>query len=365
MAQLDELFSQPLTSNLFLYLPLFGFVILIVVLFALLFQREKMIVPGSIAGIIIFLTAAVIFEYSTELRSAIEKYRAPEELSRPAEPEPAKVAEVTAPAPGVSEEPPMEVKHEPIAREPKRRLVPVDRSILDASRPKEDKGGGLSIIREPARSRPAPVPVTPAPAPKPRPQPVTPAPAPQPVKPPVATPAPKPAPALTPKPVEPAPAPAPPSTSPSTNLRVAVASPSATTGNLQIEIKGPLLEISKTHDKNAHLMIILDGKLQQVIPPTRYREDFVKTDMGEKGEVTSVTYFWENVVITFENLQAGPHSVMIDTALMGSASHRGQMIGPANLKNDWNGFVDVRAGQTTQLVFGGKNWMTQQLDRLR
>ncbi|GEM_PF-1611584 len=353
MTQFDELFSQPLTSNLLLYLPFFGFVILVVVLFALLFQREKMIVPGSLVGILVFLTAAVIFEYSTELRSAIERYRTPVELSKPAEQKPAPVARVTPLE--VPEEAPVEVQREPIVREPKPRLVPVDRSILDARRPKKDEGGGLSIIREPARPRPAPVPVAPTPAPKPKPQPVSPPPKPAPI--PV-----KPAPAPTPAP---APRPSPPSTSPSTDLRVAVASPSATTGNLKIEVRGPLLEISKSHDKNAHLMIILDGKLQQVIPPTRYREDFVETDMGEKGQVTSVTYFWEKVVVTFENLQAGPHSVMIDTAFMESASHRIQMIGPANLKNDWNGFVDVKAGQTTQLVFGGKNWMTQQLDRLR
>jgi hypothetical protein len=41
------------------------------------------------------------------------------------------------------------------------------------------------------------------------------------------------------------------------------------------------------------------------------------------------------------------------------------MIGPESTKNDWNGFVDVLAGQTTTVVFGGKNWMSQQLDRLR
>ncbi len=359
MEQAAQIFSHPFFSSLNLYLPAFGLMILIVVLSALLFQRERMIVPGSIVGIIVFLLAGAAFEYSAELKSGIEKLRTPPpgpevatavvepEFVPEPEPEPEPVKEKPKPAP---------VKYPP-------KLVAVDRSVLEEARREEDRGSGLSIIQEP--ERPAPVvtappvrreaPVIPQPVTTPEPEPapvVVPQPQPMPAPPPV-----------TPQP-KPAPTPSPPTTSPSTNLRVAVASPSATTGNLRIEINGPLLETSKTHVPDAHMMIIVGGKVQQTIPPTRFREDPLKDDTGEKVGIVSVTYFWENVVVTFENLQAGPVSVMIDTALIDKSTHRANMIGPQNTKNDWNGFIDVKAGQTSRLVFGGKNWMSQQLDKL-
>jgi hypothetical protein len=356
MEQASQLFSKPIFSDLMLYLPVFGLLIAVVVLLSLLFQRERLIVPGNITGIVVFLIAAVVFEYSAELRSAIEKYWAPEQPVPAAAPE--KVTQAPEPEPEAEEPVPEKPKEERPAPSSKK-LVALDRSILE-DQPEEEKPSGLSIIREPARPAPSPrVPARPAPAPRPSPTPVVPK-EPEPKEEPlVVTPPPQPKP--TPK--QPPPQPAP--TSRTNNYQVAVSSPSATTGNIRIEIHGPLLEISKSHSPDAHLMIILDRKIQQVIPPTRDRPDYIETDMGKKGQLTSVTYFWEDVVVNFKNLQQGPHSVMIDTALVAPGSHRSQMIGPKNLENDWNGFVDVTAGKTTPLVFGGKNWMTQQLDRLR
>lgn len=144
-----------------------------------------------------------------------------------------------------------------------------------------------------------------------------------------------------------------------------MATPSANSGNLLIEIKGPLLEIVKTPQPNAHLMIVVDGKYRQVIKPTRIREDRAATELGGPGPITAINYFWENVSLTVENLEAGPHSVMIDTSLEEPGTHFSSMTGPESVNNDWNGFVDISAGRTTTISFGGKNWMSQQLDRIR
>jgi hypothetical protein len=346
-------------TDLSLYLPVLGLTLLCVVMISLSLRRERWIIPGTLAGLLVSLAAFGLVEYRDQLNSALARRPAP---VAPA-PAPAPVPEVTAPAePVPPPEPPRPASPpvQPVPPTPK--LISVDPNQIK-NLPKPAAGpGDLKTIRE----TPAPTTPPPAPPPAPAPKPVAvatppPAPAPAPKLEPVVTPLPAPKPTPPPAPV----GPPPPKTAPANGIRLAVAGASATSGHLQVQIQGPLLEIVKEHNQNAHLMLVVDGKYKQVIAPTRIKEDRAHTELGGSGQITAINYFWENVSVTFENLDAGAHSVMIDVSLEDPSTHFSKMVGSESTKNDWNGFVDVVAGQTTTIVFGGKNWMSQQLDRLR
>jgi len=348
-------------TDLSLYLPLFGLLVLFVVLFSLTLRRERWLLPGTLAGVVVSLFVFGLVEYQGRLHAALQPKPAPVGAQVPSPAQPS-----VPPAPEPVKEEPVQPEPPPAAApKPERpKLIPVDPSKIGLAQPARE-AGDLKTIREAPAPKPAPVaapapaPVTPSPAPSPKPEPVG-ARVPPPAQPSVpAAPPPKPAP--PPQPIGP-PAPG---TAPASGLRLAVASPSANSGNLLVEIKGPLLEIVKSHQPNAHLLIVVDGKYRQVIKPTRIKQDRATTELGQAGPVTAINYFWENVSITFENLPAGPHSVMIDASLDDAGSHFSAMTGAESTKNDWNGFVDISPGQTATIVFGGKNWMSQQLDRLR
>jgi len=219
---------------------------------------------------------------------------------------------------------------------------------------------------------PAPEPVVPEkPAPAPE-KPAQPAPKPEPAPKPVAQPAPKP---IVSEPVKPEPAPQPkpqpkppetppPKTAPSGMHRMTIAQSPQGTGSIDIEIKGPILETSKTREPYAHLMIILDGKWALVIPPTRFKEQTKENEFGEQV-LTAVSYFWEGIKAGFDNVPPGPHLVLIDVSLESPSAHKSKMIGAGNLENDYNGSVMVSEGQHSLMGFGAKNWMTQELERIR
>ena len=357
-------------TDLSLYLPVLGWVLLFVVLLALSLRRERWLMPGTILGLLVSLAAFGFIEYRDQLHSALTPKPAP--VTAPVQPSPPPQATAPAeptppPEPPPPAPPPAQPQPAPRPETPK--LIPVDPNQIK-NLPQPGSPSDLKTIRETPPPKPAAAPmpppeqfptpapvavVTPPPAPKPEPV-VKPLPAPTPAAPP---PAPKPTP--PPAPV----GPPPPKSAPASGIRVAVASASATSGNLEIQIQGPLLEIVKEHKPEAHLMMVVDGKYKQVLVPTRIKEDRARGELSGEGPVTAINYFWENVSVTFENLPAGPHSVMIDVSLEDPATHFSKMVGSQSTQNDWNGFVDVSAGQTVTIVFGGKNWMSQQLDRLR
>jgi hypothetical protein len=114
----------------------------------------------------------------------------------------------------------------------------------------------------------------------------------------------------------------------------------------------------------AHLMIILDSKYAIIVLPTRANEQKKENEFGEQV-TNSVTYFWENVHAAFDGVPPGPHSVMIDVSLEAPAAHKAKMVGSGNLNNAYNGFAQVTDGGVVQMVFGAKNWMSQELERIR
>ncbi|MFO8058472.1 MAG: hypothetical protein R6V10_14375, partial [bacterium] len=141
-------------------------------------------------------------------------------------------------------------------------------------------------------------------------------------------------------------------------------SPPARSGsaNLTVKIRGPIVETAKEPRRNAHINIILDGKHVRTVRPTRTKEDKNRNT----GEVTAITYFWENVSVSFKNLDPGWHIVQIDTSLEDPSSHRAAMLSSSGqVNNDYNGQIDLKAGRTSTMVFTTKNWNTGQLIRSR
>ncbi len=131
--------------------------------------------------------------------------------------------------------------------------------------------------------------------------------------------------------------------------------------NLRIRIKGPILETAKEPQSSAHINIIVDGDHVRTVRPTR-----TKQDKNQGGEIMAITYFWENVSVSFNDLEPGWHVVQIDTSLENPRSHRSHMLsssGQAN--NDYNGQIKLPAGQTSTMQFSTKNWNTGQLIRTR
>ncbi len=328
---LEELSSN---SSLFfpwlMYLGIFGLLVFLLYLLFSLSDKE------SRAGIsfIISLLVIFVFIFFGELKPALyaRLYKSTyQPKPAPAQTVIAKVEEAETIAPAPSPPKPKEI---PKPKE-KPKLQEKPKPITVPETPKPAPKPGLAIITEKPKEKPKP---TPPPAPTPPPKPKE---------------KPKPKPKTTPA-----------RTAPSGVVRMKISPTSAGTGKINITIRGPIVEVSKTHKPYAHLMIVLDGKYALVIQPTRYREQKKENEFGEEV-LTSVTYFWEKIYAGFDNVPAGPHSVMIDVSLESPQVHKNKMVGSGNLNNDWNGFVQVSEGKTTTLVFGTKNWLTQELERIR
>jgi hypothetical protein len=318
------------------YLGLLGLVLSVILVVLALAGKEDRAPMGLGIGVIIFIICLGVFELPGVVKAHFNK---PKQVAiaepAPTPPvQPAPVPEQPTPQPQtqatVTEQP------KPV-EQPPQQPVPVPAPEQPAPKPKP----GLIVTEQPK----------PTPTPTPAPTPVT---APQPIPTPTPTPTPKPA----PKPVE---TPAPPRTAPGGGHRMSVG---GGTGTVDIEIRGPILEVAKAQASGAHLMIILDGKYALVVLPTRYNEQKKENEFGE-SVVSTVTYFWEGIHAAFDNVPPGPHSIMIDASLEPPGTHRAKMVGSENTQNAYNGFAQVPDGGTASMLFGAKNWMSQELERIR
>ena len=323
MNNFEQIFANLSSSNspLFpwiIYIGILGILILFFYILFALIDKESRARLGIIISLLVIL--GLIFLGEGKPLLSARKFQPVKKVQPRPKPEPLAKAEEPKPPPP----PPPEPKEEP-------KPVPV----TVPEKPKPAPKPGLAIITEKPKPEPKPAP---APPPPPKPEP-------------------KPQPKPAPKPKE-----KPPATSPGKGIRMTVSNYG--TGTINIEVRGPILEVSKTHQPYAHLMIVLDGKYALVVPPTRYREQKKENEFGEE-ELTSVTYFWEKIKAGFDKVPQGPHSLMIDVSLESPQVHKSKMIGSGNLENDWNGFIQVSEHQTSTLVFGTKNWLTQELERIR
>jgi hypothetical protein len=319
-------------------LPLLGFGILALVLFALASDRDRLIVPGTVAVLVLVGGLAAAMEYGGQMKSALVN-----RLERPAPAE--------QPASAGEEQPP--AGEEPAA--------PAGEDNQPSSADTTEPGPAAPSPAAPAPAALTPVPAAPAPTtPAGRPIFAVPAPAP-------AAPAPAPRPAATPAPVlVPATTPTPASgRAPALPALPSVSDLPSSGGNgtLVIKISGPLVETSPSAASAPHLMVILDGRRVEIKPPTRTTENHKDNDPSQP--IIAVTYFWENITITFSNIDPGWHVIMIDSSLDNTRAHQSSMTGSGQDNNDWNGSIEVKAGSPTVIEFGAKNWQSGQLSRIR
>jgi len=309
------------------YLGLLGLLIALILSVIAAAGREDKTKEGLGLALIIFLLLLGILEGPGLVKARFTKppveetvaATQPEAPVEPVEPAP---AETVAEAPALEPAPAVEEQPRPVAPKP----VPVPAPApTPAAKPRV-------VIQE----QPKPAPVAVQPLPKPVVQPA-------------------------PKPVE---TPPPPRTAPGGGYRMTIGPSSAGTGMIDIQIRGPILETSKSMASSAHLMIVLDSKHTLIIPPTRYKEQKKENEFGEQV-LSTVTYFWENIHAAFDNVPPGPHAVMIDVSLASPTTHKSKMIGAGNLENDYNAMVQVSEGSAVPMVFASKNWMTQELERIK
>ncbi len=136
-------------------------------------------------------------------------------------------------------------------------------------------------------------------------------------------------------------------------------SPSSTgSGRLVVNVKGPVVETSKKPASNPHILIIIpDSRRVEILSPSRISEQHRDDDPQQK--LLAVTYFWENLSVTFDKLEPGWHVVMLDTSLQDPRSHQSMMTGSrGQTENDWNGTVEIKAGKTTTVTFHQKDFLS-------
>jgi len=377
MAQIPHGLSMVLGA-----LPLLGMAVLLLIVAALATDRDRWIVPGTVAALLLVSGLSAAMEYGPQVQSMIASRAKPAvAVTEPAPGEPASAEPAAEPAetPGATApaEPPPANNEEPQPASPSPPvpvgytpgdLVSVPANGQQPAAVIDRTTGRRTMVVNPNAVQPVP-PGQPAttPAPAPIPTPVVPTPAPQPtvLQPVPAQPAPRPT--IT----APMPTPARPTTLaqnrapelPSLPMPSQPGASSAGAGTLVVKINGPLVETSQTASSGAHVMVILDGKEAHARGPTRTSEN--RKDNDPSQPLLATTYFWENITFTFSNVDAGWHVLMVDSSLDSQGAHRSAMTGSAQDKNDWNGSVEVKAGQTTTVEFGAKNWMNGQLARVR
>jgi len=326
--------SIPHTASIIITgLPLVGLGVLAVVLLALAAGRERIIIPGTVMVVLLVAGFAAAFEYRAQLALLLERAREkPEPLPREA------VAPSLEPVP-LLEYLPAEPEEKP-EPEQKPEWIPAARKESEQDRPRR-----RTVVVSPARREKPPavsLPVQPPPQPRPQPEPQ-----------PEPRPGPKPPPKKPePKPQAPAPAPEPAFVAPPSPGPVRSGS-----GRLVITIKGPVVETAKQQADNPHILVLVpDSRHVKSFPPTRISEQ--RQDNDPNGELLAITYFWEDLTVTFDGMEAGWHVVMIDTALESPGSHQAQMTGTGQSRNDWNGTVEIKAGQTTTVFFRQKDFLS-------
>jgi len=312
-------------------MPLMGLAILAVVLVLLGANKDRFIVPATLIAVVLVAGISAGFEYRDEIAARFTPEPAPEPVVV-AEPEPP--PDYIPPEEFLKDDEPEEPEPDRY-RTPGRKLIPITERDDD-----DERRGRRTVVVSPGREPSNRTRNTAPPPPEPAPEPAR-----------------QPEPQPEPEPARPAPRP-----QPEQPIRTTSA-PASGSGTLEIRIKGPVLETTKTPSSTPHILIVVDGKLAETIKPTRVSEQRLDNQPG--GELLNVTYFWEGVYVAFTNLSAGPHSVMIDTSLDGYRQHKSSMTGSGQTQNDWNGFVDIKAGQTATLQFGTKTWMGGKLERLQ
>jgi hypothetical protein len=336
-------------------LPLLGLGIIAVVLLSLATNRDRWILPGTVIMIVAAAGWGTAMEYGPKAMELLANMAPAEVASVDAEAAPSydEAAEEDYDdfADAVSDE--NEVPEAPDTRKSTpRRSKPKWVAVTDKNRPPIEestrKGGRRTVVVNPAAEPARPKTAKPAKRESTRPKTTRP----------VAIVPPKPTPP-PPKPIAPRPKPTPPPPKPEPKpVEVARNFPSAGgSGTLVIKIAGPLIETSQGAPASyPHILVILDGRKVELKPPTRTTENRQGDSPG--GALLAVTYFWENVTITFKNLEAGWHMVLIDTALDAPRSHQSRMTGSGQAQNDYNGAIEVKAGKTTVMQFSTKHFMT-------
>ncbi len=364
MSGIETALNQPLAQDILLYLPLLGLILLAVFLLVLLSERDRVMMPSVAGGIVMFALTVSAIQFSDRIFTSEPEMQPPEIAVKIPKPQaqPEKIDDKTKPVAidqrDLDKRPARETstrdadkekrlrddmerkRLEQVRLENQRLRLEAERKRVDAEdqqksrfaeekrkleqelqKMAEQKKRQEEELRRLEQERRAAA--TPAPVSTPR-----------------------------------------AAGTPTGSTEVASASGGTA---LKIVISGPLLETSKSgQSSSAHLLILVDRKYQRVIRPTRVKEDTSKKEglLVNREKLIAVNYFWEGVTVVFNELEPGSHSIMIDTDLGSSGSHKSKMMASMD-NNDWNGFINLNAGQTTTLVFGGKNFMTGQLDRLR
>jgi len=132
------------------------------------------------------------------------------------------------------------------------------------------------------------------------------------------------------------------------------------TGSLTIRIAGPMVETSNTPSSTVHLLVIIDGKKTSIKRPSRTEKKL--TGGNDVSGIQSITYFWNNVTITFSGLSAGPHEVLIGTSLADRGTNRGRM-----MSGDvaYSGSVNIPANGRATMEFSHADFMSGRLKRVR
>ena len=354
-------------------LPLLGAGLLVLIVASLAADRDRWIVPGTVAVLMLAAGISAAMEFGPQVQSALASRPQPAVAAAepatpaPAAPEETPSAGATTPAepapaePAPADNPPAQPgQQQPVGYTPGD-LVSVPGGAQQPTVVIARNTGRRTVVVNPNEVPPG-QPVPPAAAPIAAPAPTT-----RPVVTPVAL---QPAPTATP-PVAPPTAPALRPTTIASNrppelprLPSSSAVPAAAgTGTIVVKIDGPLVETAQNPSSSAHVMAILDGKEAHARGPSRTSEN--RKDNDPSQPVLATTYFWENITFTFNNVEVGYHVLMVDSSLDNQGSHRSAMTGSGQDKNDWNGSVEVKAGQTTVVEFGAKNWMNGQLARIR
>lgn len=357
-------------------LPFLGAALLVMIVAALAADRDRWIIPGTVAVVVLVAGLSAAMEFGSQVKTALASRM---EQSEPATPVPEASETPSAEAPAVEEpEPTQPASPGPVAERPQPAppassqpvptgYVPGDLVPMPDGRQGvvvEDRNTGRRTVVVNPNAAQSPGRQTPA-------QPVQPTTRPTAPLPPAAQPA------TTPAARPPAPAVAvntPPArtTVPTTSSRPPELptlpsspgpSPTGGYGTLVVKINGPLVETAQSPSSSPHVMVILDNKAQQTRPPTRTAENHKDNDPSQP--LLAVTYFWENVTFTFNNVEAGWHVLMVDSSLDSTGSHRSAMTGGGQDKNDWNGSIEIKPGATTTVEFGAKSWSTGQLSRVR
>lgn len=350
-----------------LALPVLGLGILSIVLFALGANREKWIVPGVAVMIMTVAGFSAAMEYGGKVADFLENSISQSDESATDEgledpdsgTEPTEWPGDTYESVASSERPPdkswsdykddsprwIKADGKPDAREP-RRTRPSGRRTMVVNPTRElPRTEPIQPMRRTVERTVIPTPPTPIPTPPVETTPIyTPTPATPAYTPPTPTPPPYTPPTPTPRPTPPA--------------------RSSGGGTLVIKIKGPLLETSPVAVRSPHLLIILDGRLVEIMSPTETTKQH--KDDNPSRALLAVTYWWKDLYITFTNLEAGHHMVMIDSSLENPSAHQAAMTNPGTQgQNDWNGSVEIKSGKTTTIEFGAKNWHNGLLSKIR